>query len=484
MTHMPVERPAPPVSGEELREEIAGEIVGALNAVMGFSQLLAADEGGLARELRERYRAHVREGAGSLRRLVLGVLGIDPATASKRGSGAHAIARLAAAGHGGEERHAHVSIAPTPSSPADRAVVVIVDADPRARELVVANLGGRGYALASFATSADALAFVSTTPPDLLFVAATDEGAFTAWRSLREKDAYLPIVFLTDVGDEHARARALDAGAEQILEKPIARHDLRARAKNLLNLRKNQLALAAQNEQLRRLQSFKDEMAALMVHDLKSPLSAIAMNLDVALGGLPEESGTDDVRGALEDCRVASARLFRMIANLLDIAKSEDGHLIARLAPVELKSLVAKIAQDHLTEAKLRNVHITWDTEIEGLFEVDADLLGRVVENLIENGLRYTRPGGHLRVIAKDLGTELEVRVANDGPAIPPDARAHIFEKYGQAATPGATRINRGLGLYFCRVAAEAHGGSILLGEEPGMTTCFSVRLPRKLFAH
>ena len=104
--------------------------------------------------------------------------------------------------------------------------------------------------------------------------------------------------------------------------------------------------------------------------------------------------------------------------------------------------------------------------------------------NLLENGLRYTRPGGHLRVSTVDLGTQLEVRVANDGPAIPEGARAHIFEKYGQAQTPGATRINRGLGLYFCRVAVEAHGGTIQLSDEPEMTTCFSVRIPRLMFAH
>ncbi len=484
---MAVERPAPPVSGEELRDEVAGEVIGALNAVLGFSQLLAADEGTMPRDLRERYATHVREGAGNLRRMVLGVFGIDAMAASKRGSGPHAIAPVSPivdSSASAAEPGAHASLAPMPSSAGKGAKVVVVDADARARELVVADLDGRGYELLTFATFAEALTFAETTPPDILFVAAPDPSAFAACHVLRGRDAYLPVVFLTDVGDEPARSRAFEAGAEQILEKPIARHDLRARAKNLLNLRKNQLALAAQNEQLRRLQAFKDEMAALMVHDLKSPLSAIAMNLDVALGGLPEEGVPDDVRGALEDCRVASARLFRMIANLLDIAKSEDGRLVARLAPVELKSLIAKIAEDHLTEARLRNVNVVCDASLEGLFEVDADLLGRVVENLIENGLRYTRPGGTLRVVAADLGTQLEVRVANDGPAIPTEARAHIFEKYGQAQTPGATRINRGLGLYFCRVAAEAHGGSILLGDEPGMTTCFSVRLPRRLFAH
>jgi signal transduction histidine kinase len=151
---------------------------------------------------------------------------------------------------------------------------------------------------------------------------------------------------------------------------------------------------------------------------------------------------------------------------------------------VDLRALITKIAQDHVIEAKLRKVNMTTRSQTEGLFEVDADLVGRVVENLIENGLRYTRPRGNLLVVTTDEGTHLEIRVANDGPPIPDAARAHIFEKYGQAQTPGATRINRGLGLYFCRVAAEAHGGTIALVDEPSMTTCFCLRLPRHLFAH
>lgn len=476
---MSLERPTPPASGDETREEVASEVVGALNAVLGFSQLLAADTGTLAAEQREEYATHVRGGARALRRLVLGVLGVDPLAADKRGSGAHAVARAAASID--DDAKPVASIAPAPNAAATVARVVVVDSDPRTRDLVVADLAGRGYEVAVFATCESATAACSARAPDLLLVAAREPDAFAVSHALRERDAYLPVVFMTDVGDERTRSHALEAGAEQILEKPIARHDLRARVKNLLNLRKNQRALAAQNEQLLRLQAFKDEMAALMVHDLKSPLSAIAMNLDVAIGGLPEEGTSDDVRGALDDCRSASARLFRMIANLLDIAKSEDGRLVARLAPVELKSLVAKIAEDHRTEARLRNVHLSWAIEVDGVFEVDADLLGRVVENLLENGMRYTRPGGKLRIVVADLGHMLEIRVANDGTPIPENARAQIFEKYGQAPTPGAMRLNRGLGLYFCRVAAEAHDGAILLGEEPEMTTCFAVRIPRKL---
>ena len=475
---MPAARPAPPQSGEVLREQSVRDIIGALNAVVGFAHLLAGDEGQWTEEQRARYASHVREGARTLLRLVPAAVGIDAGPMSAQG--ALLAPPPAAASFPPAERLSSLP-APSQMSPDTRARVFVADPDPRARELIAAFLERGAYDVTLLESGRAALECAESAPPDLVLLDASSDDSSRIARALKRRDPYLPVVFMTPLGDGGARLRALEAGAEQFIEKPLNRHELRARVRNLLVLRRNQRALAAQNEQLRSLQAFKDEMAALMVHDLKSPLSAIAMNLDVALSALPEDGALEDVRAALEDCRMAGGRLFRMIANLLDIARSEDGRLAPRATPVDLRQLVEKIAVEHAVEARLRHVNLTCTACAEGLFELDPDLVGRVIENLIENGLRYTRPSGHLTVFAHDRGDVLEIRVANDGPPIPIEHRASIFEKYGQiAAGARLTRANRGLGLYFCRVAAEAHGGAIALDDEPGMTTCFSVTLARK----
>jgi signal transduction histidine kinase len=108
----------------------------------------------------------------------------------------------------------------------------------------------------------------------------------------------------------------------------------------------------------------------------------------------------------------------------------------------------------------------------------DTELLVRVVENLASNALRYAPTGGRVRL---EAGTAPDCRwlaVRNDGPPIPPETRARIFDKYVQGEAEKDSRRGYGLGLYFSRLAAEAHGGPLAVEDAPGWSTSFVVRLP------
>lgn len=291
--------------------------------------------------------------------------------------------------------------------------------------------------------------------------------------------SFVPLVFVTALVDDDSRMRALDAGAEQIVRKPINRHELRARVNTLLQLRVQQEELAMQNAQLKSLQRFKDETTAMLVHDLKSPLSAMMMNLDFALDDLPDHVGAADVRAALTESRAAGAKLFRMIANLLDIARSDDGRLQPKRAAVDVATLFGRVTEEHSTEAQARKVTITSRVALDRPIDVDPDIMGRVLANLVENALRYTHAGGSIVLGARPVADSaaVELTVANDGRPIAPESRAFIFEKYAQVAS--SPSINRGLGLYFCRVAVEAHGGRIDSVTDPQIATCFRIELPQ-----
>jgi two-component system CheB/CheR fusion protein len=111
---------------------------------------------------------------------------------------------------------------------------------------------------------------------------------------------------------------------------------------------------------------------------------------------------------------------------------------------------------------------------------LDVELVGRLLENLLDNAIRYAPREGGVAIAAERVDGALELRVGNDGPPIAPAERERIFSRYYRSAAPRAgARTNRGLGLYFCRLAAEAHGGTIEVAERPELAACFVVRLPQ-----
>ena len=360
--------------------------------------------------------------------------------------------------------------------------VFIVDADETNMELLAGYLADRPYELILLGSADAALSEAARRPPDLVLIdPLTGDDGFHLARTLKASrpGGFVPLVFVTALIDEDVRMRAIDAGAEQMVKKPVNRHELRARVKSLLELRAHQEELAVQNTQLKLLQRFKDETTAMLVHDLKSPLSAMMMNVDFALDELPESADSSDIRNALGETRAAGAKLFRIIANLLDIARSDDGRLVPKRASVDLTSLFESVIADHTAEASARKITITSAVAVNDPIEADPDILTRVFATLVENALRHTHADGAIVLSASPgPGTRVDLAVTNDGRPISPELRALVFEKYPNVAPSQA--INRGLGLFFCRVAVEAHGGSIELVSVPPSSTSVRIRLPQR----
>jgi signal transduction histidine kinase len=225
------------------------------------------------------------------------------------------------------------------------------------------------------------------------------------------------------------------------------------------------------------LRRFKDETTAMLVHDLKSPLSAMMMNLDFALEDLRKDASAADVRTALVESRAAGAKLFRMIANLLDVARSDDGSLVPKRAVIDLAALFVRVIGEHVAEAQTRKVTISTRTALVGPVLGDADILGRALANLVDHALRYTPAGGHIVLGAERAAQSVVLTVTNDGRSIAPDARALVFERPSRGGV--ARVIHARPGLHFCRVAVEAHGGTIELADASPEGMCFRIELPR-----
>jgi two-component system heavy metal sensor histidine kinase CusS len=235
---------------------------------------------------------------------------------------------------------------------------------------------------------------------------------------------------------------------------------------------------AAGDTELRSLQRFKDDTVATLVHELSGPLAAMMMNLDFALTELVEKAGVDDSRNALAESRAAGAKLFRVIANLLDVARSHDDRLTPKPAAIDPDALLARALVAYAGEAAALDVALRSEVTLGRALHADPDLVARILGSLVESALRHADARGAVGIAVRS-GTRMgaSLTVTYEGRPISADLRAFIFEPF--SAAPSTAIPNRGLGLYFSRLAAEAHGGSLEVVNGPGDTTCIRIELPR-----
>jgi PAS domain S-box-containing protein len=250
---------------------------------------------------------------------------------------------------------------------------------------------------------------------------------------------------------------------------------LQACSDNNTTLARTNDALSGKNDTLVELGRFKEEVAAMIVHDLKNPLSVIVANYDYIL---EEFEGSADCLDALRSSQTAGQRMLRLLANLVDVGRLEGGTLNVRPSEINLLELLESVAEQRRVLATSGNIEIVVAPSSEANVTADADLVTRTLENIFDNALRHTPRGGMIEIELRELGLNVEIRIGNSGGAIPVGARHTIFEKYCQA-TSNLGHVNLGLGLYFCRLAIEAQGGGIWVEETNRMPTVFCIRLPR-----
>jgi signal transduction histidine kinase len=208
-----------------------------------------------------------------------------------------------------------------------------------------------------------------------------------------------------------------------------------------------------------KLPAVSEAMISRFAHDIKSPLSAIGMNLEFALGELQRHPSNDALRGALEDSRLAGAKALRLVADIQDVLRYEAGCLVANRAVVRLDSLVEQVVHSRQAEARTRRLDVSVVGELAPL-PVDGEMFERVVASLLEYVFRATRPGGRITFHLRD-GGQVQIDLTSDGFPPSPEDRRTLFDREPKG--------KRGLGLYFCHAAVDAHGGVLAYVEGVGI---------------
>ena len=243
-------------------------------------------------------------------------------------------------------------------------------------------------------------------------------------------------------------------------------------------LRRAQWDLERANAELLDLQRRQAELSSLIVHDLKSPLTTVIGTAEVML---EDQELRDEAREDLRSIQQAARSMHRMAMDLLDVAMSEDGALLPRLEPVDVPQLVTAVRLAMTFRATERNQSIVVSLRELALptWKLDEELMRRVLQNLVDNCIKYGPAGGAIDIEAASASSRLVISVRDRGPGVPEELREKIFEKYARIEREhgGRHRDSRGLGLRFCRLAVEAHGGRIWVEDNrPG--AIFRVELP------
>ena len=216
----------------------------------------------------------------------------------------------------------------------------------------------------------------------------------------------------------------------------------------------------------RRAGEFREAFVDVISHELRTPITTI-LGLTQILAR-PGRADDDASRMALlEDVRSESERLHRLVEDLLVLSRVERGRLEVEPEPLELRRLLERIVAHEARELP----SITVDTDFERDLPIvagEATYVEQIVRNLLNNAAKYTPPGSNVVVSARNEGSAVEVRVADDGPGIPPASLERIFELFYRDPESSRTVAGSGIGLFVCASLVEAMGGRIWARRLPG----------------
>jgi len=235
--------------------------------------------------------------------------------------------------------------------------------------------------------------------------------------------------------------------------------------------------LRKRNAELRRQERMRADLTNMLVHDLKGPLSEVVANLDILSYTIDEPN-----REFLEAAQIGCERAVRMAANLVDIGKIEDGKLRLLKEIVAPRSLLDESISAVKGLGRIKGVQIEMLPLAEDIphLQLDRILILRVLQNLLTNALGVSPPKSVIQVgcVLLEATRRMEFSVTDQGPGVLPEHRTLIFEKYARLTSRADLLQSTGLGLYYCKLAVEAHRGSISVGEGRNGGSRFFFQLP------
>lgn len=289
-----------------------------------------------------------------------------------------------------------------------------------------------------------------------------------------ERTRGIPLIFLTAAAREPEKYfRGYDAGAVDFLYKPIDPAVLKSKVGIFVELYSQKIQLASQLKALEQALRLNEMFTAVLGHDLRNPLSAVATGAAVIL------KASDDLRtrSAAERIQISTRRMVKMVEQLLDVARIRSHGLTLEPRLTNYLELCSSIADELEGQSTSRRVKIDSIGDVSGV--VDPDRFSQVISNLVSNALQHGKSDTPVRVLINGRGPRsIDIDVANEG-LIPAEDLPHVFESFNAGHASRKSRQGLGLGLYIVKQFVVAHGGDVSVRSSAEAGTVFSVSIPR-----
>jgi len=234
------------------------------------------------------------------------------------------------------------------------------------------------------------------------------------------------------------------------------------------------LAARAASERMEQASRAREEMLAIMSHDVRSPLHSISLSTTQILLALQRGTGYDRIREAAERVKRSAARVDGLLRNLIDVAALDAGALVLSPSDVDVRSLLDETALMFEPLAEQKGVQLKVDADVSESVVCDRERILQVLENMIGNALKFVPSQGTIRIAAREQPGEVLFEVHDSGPGIAPENIEHIFDRHWKSGESAGS----GLGLYIAKAIVDAHHGHIWARGGAGTTVAFT--LPRQ----
>jgi two-component system sensor histidine kinase/response regulator len=359
--------------------------------------------------------------------------------------------------------------------------ILIVDDEPSARDTLEALLFREGYELAFAASGPEALARLDELAPDVILLDVMMPGmdGFKVCQRLKTDKRWrnIPIILVTGLDSKEDLALGLSVGADDFLSKPVNGLELRARVRSMLRIKK-------QHDELEVTLRLREDLADMIVHDMRNPLTSILGWSELLL---TRNLTTPESLECMDRIHTQARRLNSFLNDMLILAKMKAGKPILNRSIVDVNQLVLEVEKSHSVIARSKRIHLAIDLPDESRqISLDTNLFQRMLDNLVSNALKFSPSESTVtlhveypeaKTASPSQEPRVRIQVLDEGPGIAEEHRDRIFDKFEIVALKGRDLSQVGLGLAFCKMVVEAHGGQIFVDANEPEGAVFTVEI-------